>query len=682
MKLRVPGDKSITQRALILAALADGESRLRGLLPAADPRSTAGALRALGATIPPIPDDGREIRVRGVGLRGFRAPAGPLDLGNSGTGARLMLGVLAAQPFATVVTGDASLRTRPMARVTDPLETMGARFRWLEEPGCLPLEVLPARGLLSTELDLPVASAQVKSALLLAGLVGRVPVLLTEPGLSRDHTERMFTGAGATVVSHVRGPGRRVELRDPPETLRTLDLTVPGDPSSAAFPVLASLLGVGEGWVEVEGVGLNPTRTGFVELFRAMGGSVEVEETGDEGGELTGVIRARAGDLRAIQVGHDRVVRAIDELPAVAVAAARAAGVTRITGAGELRVKETDRIRAMVDNLRAVGVTCTELEDGLEIRGTDVPLSGVVDSRDDHRIAMVFGILGAQPGNDIRVQGAEAVEVSYPGFWDQLEALQLTAPQLDAPKGKPYMSDHARYGPDDPRARSLVTLDGPAGVGKSTTARAVAREMGYRYLDSGALYRAVTWALLHAGIRPEDWPDLDTETLDGLGIRVVPEGQTLSIRVGNRTLEEELRTARVTELVPAVARVAAVRRWLLGAQRSAASRGRLVADGRDMGSVVFPQARAKVFLQADLRERARRRLGDKGVPEPGEGDIDAESRRLAERDRQDSERVHSPLVRPEDALVVDTTSLTFAEQVDRIVDYATRAAVDPAGPAE
>lgn len=424
MRLGVPGDKSMTQRALILAALARGESRLRGLLPAADPRSTASALRALGAGIPPIPDHGGEIRIQGVGLDGLRRPEGPLDLGNSGTGARLLLGVLAALPFPTVVTGDASLRARPMARVTGPLETMGARFRWLEEPGRLPVEVVPAEGLQATEFDLPVASAQVKSALLLAGLVARVPVLLTEPGLSRDHTERMFSGAGATVVSHVRGPGRRVELRDPPPALKPLDLTVPGDPSSAAFPVLAALLGVGSGRVEVEGVGLNPTRTGFVDLFRDMGGRVEVEETGDEGGEPVGVIRARAGELRGIEVRHDRVVRAIDELPAVAVAAARAAGVTRITGAGELRVKETDRIRALVDNFRAVGVDCTELEDGLEIRGGSAVLAGTVHSRDDHRIAMVFGILGAQSGNRIEVEGADAVEVSYPGFWEQLDILR------------------------------------------------------------------------------------------------------------------------------------------------------------------------------------------------------------------------------------------------------------------
>lgn len=424
MRVRVPGDKSITQRALILASLANGESRISGLLPSADPRSTAAALRALGAHIPPLPDDGEEIRVRGVGLGGLREPKEPLDLGNSGTGARLLLGVLAAQPFRSVVTGDASLRSRPMKRVTEPLEAMGGVFRWLEEEGRLPVAVGPCHGLRPVELDLAVASAQVKSALLLAGVAARVPVLLTEPGPSRDHTERMLNGCGASVLSHVRDQGRRVELRDPPEGLRALDVQVPGDPSSAVFPVLAALLGVGAGHVEVPGVGLNPTRTGFVELLRRMGGDVEVEVTGDAGGEPVGVIRARASELVGIEVGSTDVVRAIDELPAVAVAASRARGVTRITGAGELRVKETDRIRALVDNFRGLGVDCRELPDGLEVTGSDRPLSGRVRSFHDHRIAMVFGILGAQAGNRIQVDGRDDVEVSFPGFWGFLEEMR------------------------------------------------------------------------------------------------------------------------------------------------------------------------------------------------------------------------------------------------------------------
>lgn len=424
MRVRVPGDKSISQRALILAALADGESRLRGLLASEDPSSTAAAIAKMGVEMPPLPPDGGEVRIRGLGLHGWTVPREELDLGNSGTGARLLIGALAAQPFRTVVTGDASLRSRPMARVTDPLGTMGARFDYLERPGRLPLAIGPTPGLRGVDLDLPVASAQVKSALLLAGLVAGVPVLLTEPGPSRDHTERMFGGAGAPVLRHVRGPGWRVELRDPPERLEPLDLEVPGDPSSAAFPILAAVLGVGSGEIEVEGVGLNPTRTGFIDLLRRMGARIEVAVEGEAGGEPVGTIAARSSDLTGIRVEHREVVRSVDELPAVAVAAARASGVTRITGADELRVKETDRIEALALNLSRVGVRCRELPDGLEVEGTDAPLAGTVESFGDHRIAMVFGILGAQRGNRILVEGREAADVSYPGFWDRLEEIR------------------------------------------------------------------------------------------------------------------------------------------------------------------------------------------------------------------------------------------------------------------
>ncbi len=419
MRIRVPGDKSISQRALLLSGLATGESRIRGLLASADPVSTAGAMRALGADIPAFEAGVGEIRVQGCGLRGLKQPAQTLDLGNSGTGSRLLMGVLAGQPITVTLTGDASLRSRPMGRVTGPLSQMGARFDWPETEDRLPVTV---RGgaLHDVDLDLPVASAQVKSALLLAGLTGGVSVRLTEPGPSRDHTERMFIGAGVEVSTSLLGQGRRVEMRSPPDRIDPLDLTVPGDPSSAAFFLLAALLGATDS-IEIEGVGLNPTRTGVVGLLRRMGGDVALEETAVEGGEPVGVLSARTGTLRSCEVVREDVVTAVDELPIVAVAAARAEGVTRITGASELRVKETDRIRAMVTNLRALGVECEELEDGMEICGTDRPLSGRVDAFHDHRIAMVFGVLGAQKGNQIEVASRDCVDVSFPGFWELLD---------------------------------------------------------------------------------------------------------------------------------------------------------------------------------------------------------------------------------------------------------------------
>jgi 3-phosphoshikimate 1-carboxyvinyltransferase len=422
VKLRVPGDKSITQRALILAALADGESILSGLSAGGDPASTAAALRVLGVPLGPLPGDGSPLRVRGVGLSGLAAPLRAIDLGNSGTGARLLMGALAGTDLAAVVTGDESLRSRPMARVVDPLTAMGAEVRFLEAEGRLPLQVDGRHPLAPLHWTSPVASAQVKSALLLAGVTGSASVVVDEPTRSRDHTERILSMAGVSLVEQASGGGWRVELRDPPDRLEPLEFRVPGDPSSAAFlAALAALGGAGDG-VEVTGVGLNPTRTAFLEAMRRMGARVEAEldPPGMAGGEPSGTLSARPGALAAVVLEPSDVPGLIDELPLLAAMAARAEGETRITGAGELRLKESDRIRVMVANLRAVGADAEELADGMVVRGSDRPLSGRVHTHGDHRIAMAFGVLGALPGNRITVDDPDAADVSFPGFWDIL----------------------------------------------------------------------------------------------------------------------------------------------------------------------------------------------------------------------------------------------------------------------
>jgi 3-phosphoshikimate 1-carboxyvinyltransferase len=425
VKLSVPGDKSLTQRALILTALGTGRSRLRGLLHGGDAASTRGALVQLGADIPEIPGDGGEITVEGAGLRGLTQPEGVLDLGNSGTGTRLLLGVLAGTGLSATLTGDASLRSRPMRRVTDPLKVMGARFDHLEEAGRLPLTVHGAHPLRPIDWSSPVASAQVKSAILLAGLTGRAFALVTEPRMSRDHTERLLGGVGVSVVSHAVNGGWRVELRDPPERIDALDFDVPGDFSSAAFLLaLAALGGIRDAAaLTVERVGLNPTRTAFLEVLGRMGADVRVEATtGRDAVEPVGSVTVGSADLRAATVTGDEIPRLIDELPLVAVLGARAAGTTRITDAVELRAKESDRISAMVNNLRAIGARAVELEDGLEVEGSDRPLKGRVRTEGDHRIAMAFGVLGAIPGNDIEIDDPGAADVSFPGFWKTLRA--------------------------------------------------------------------------------------------------------------------------------------------------------------------------------------------------------------------------------------------------------------------
>jgi len=424
-RIRVPGDKSVTQRALIFASLASGESRLRGLLPGEDPQATARALRDLGVDIPPLVGNGTEVRIQGVGLRGLQEPHDVLDFENSGTGARLMLGVLAGQPMTVTVTGDASLRVRPMRRVTTPLSKMGAVFREMDGPDRLPLEVTGGP-LDAIDYNSPVASAQVKSAVLLAGLVGGAFVFVSEPHRSRDHTELMLSTCGVPVISHEVDGLWKVELRDPPECIAPLDLEVPGDFSSSAFFLALAILGGMEGGLEIDHVGMNPTRRGLLDVLHRMGAKVGADPFDEDGGEPVSSLRALPSKLVATKVGGNEVPAMIDEFPVMAILASRAEGVTSITGASELRLKESDRIKTLAENLRAVGVKAEELSDGLEIEGGDHPLVGRVSSHNDHRIAMAFGVLGALEGNQIDIDGADVADVSFPNFWGLLEDLART----------------------------------------------------------------------------------------------------------------------------------------------------------------------------------------------------------------------------------------------------------------
>ena len=420
-ELRVPGDKSITHRALLLAAAAHGESRLRGLLPGADCGSTARVLRQLGCEIPLLPADGSEIRIRGRGLEGWKAPGAPLDCGNSGTTTRLLMGLLAGRSFCATLTGDASLRGRPMRRVSEPLEGMGARVREIGAPDRLPLEICggPLR---SSRHRSQVASAQVKSAVLLAGISSAVPVTVWEPTQSRDHTERMLRGMEVAIREASANGVWEITLDPPGGPLPPLDLAVPGDFSSAAFLLAYGLLAP-EAELCIPDVGLNPTRTGLLRVLERMGGKISATDISLRGGEPAGDLHVRSSALHATDVTGDEVPSMIDEIPILAVLAARAEGETRITGAAELRAKESDRIRALVQNLRVVGVEAEELPDGLAVRGTDRPLTGRVEACGDHRIAMAFGVLAALPGNRIYVDEPEVVNVSFPDFWTILQRL-------------------------------------------------------------------------------------------------------------------------------------------------------------------------------------------------------------------------------------------------------------------
>jgi 3-phosphoshikimate 1-carboxyvinyltransferase len=410
--VRVPGDKSLSHRALILGTLADGHSRIRGLLESADVRSTAGALAALGASV-----DWRngEAVIGGQGRRGLRPPARDLDCGNSGTTTRLLAGVVAGHPVKARFVGDESLSRRPMKRIKQPLEAMGATVE-LERGDGLPM-VVRGTDLHSVVWETPVASAQTKSAILLGALVAGVRAEVREPAPTRDHTERLLIAMGASVVDD-RG---RVVI-EPVRTLNQLDFDVPGDPSSAAFLIALAMMAE-EGEVTLPNVGLNERRIGFFEVARRMGGVVHWETERSAGGEPVGTIRAKPSQLHGITIEGADVPAMIDELVLVACLAARAEGVTTVRGAEELRVKESDRIAAVVQNLRAVGAQAEETLDGFVVRGSRAPLRGVVRTRSDHRVAMAFGVLAALLGDGIHIDDRTCVGVSYPEFWEDLERL-------------------------------------------------------------------------------------------------------------------------------------------------------------------------------------------------------------------------------------------------------------------
>jgi 3-phosphoshikimate 1-carboxyvinyltransferase len=415
-EVRVLGDKSISHRALLLGALASGRSTIHGLLKSGDTESSAHVLRTLGTDIDPL---AAATTVAGRGLRGLAPAALPLDCGNSGTTARLMLGILAAHPFSTTLTGDASLSRRPMRRVADPLRAMGATIDTPAGHDGLPLTITGG-DLRSVSWTTPVASAQIKSAILLAALCARIPVTVQEPQQSRDHTERLLASLGVPLQSD-RNPDGSVRISLVPcERLAAFELTVPGDPSSAAyFAALGALADSGE--ILLRDVALNPTRTGFIAVLRRMGARVELHPRtapGEPIGDL--VVQPRPG-LAATSIEPDEVPALIDELPLLACVAARADGETVIRGASELRVKESDRIAAIVANLRAIGVDAEELPDGMRIRGSPTARPrGLIRTFGDHRIAMAFATLGAATGRELAIDDPECVAISYPDFWRDL----------------------------------------------------------------------------------------------------------------------------------------------------------------------------------------------------------------------------------------------------------------------
>ena len=411
--IRVPGDKSISHRALLLAALADGESRIRDLLPSHDCHATRGCLASLGIEIRDISEG--SVTVRGAGLRGFRRSASPLDCVRSGTTMRLLAGALAGQPFPSLLTGDEQLLRRPMARVVDPLRRMGAQID--SEDGRGPL-LIHGKALHGVEHQLEIASAQVKTALLLAGLTAEGSTSVHEPGPSRDHTERMLATMGADVRID-----RRTIVISPAKRLTPIDLRIPGDASSAAFWLVAATLVPGSR-VTLTGVGVNPTRTGLIDVLHRMGALMEAENDRIEAGEPVADLVIEARELRGVTIEGETVVRMIDEFPILAVAATQAHGITMVRDAGELRVKESDRIASTVDALRGLGARIDEHPDGFAVEGPTRLRGGEVDGHGDHRLVMALTVAGWIADGPVKIDGAERAEDSYPGFFGVEERLR------------------------------------------------------------------------------------------------------------------------------------------------------------------------------------------------------------------------------------------------------------------
>ncbi len=416
--VRVPGDKSMSHRALMFGAIATGETVVEGLLEAEDVVNTGKAMAALGASVAKGADG--NWRIKGVGIKGLHSPRTPLDFGNSGTGVRLAMGLMCTTPMVARCIGDASLSKRPMGRVTKPLALFGARFDTAEGDR-LPLTLHGAPKPKAITYTLPMASAQVKSAVLLAGINAVGTTTVIEPVATRDHTERMLKAFGAKIVTVEKDGARHISITGGHE-LKGQKISVPGDPSSAAFPMVAALITQGSD-ILIENIMLNPTRTGLITTLQEMGGDITIENRRSAGGEDVGDLRVKSSNLRGISVPADRAPSMIDEYPILAVAASFAEGTTRMNGLEELRVKESDRLAAVEAGLTANGVMTQSGPDWLEVHGGGAPGGGKVVTHMDHRIAMSFLVMGLASRIHTTVDDASFIATSFPGFADLLNGL-------------------------------------------------------------------------------------------------------------------------------------------------------------------------------------------------------------------------------------------------------------------
>jgi 3-phosphoshikimate 1-carboxyvinyltransferase len=643
-EIHVPGDKSISHRALILASQALGVTQITGLLEGEDVMRTKQVLMQCGV---PISNPSSGVwQVSGGGIGGLHAPDAPLDMGNAGTAARLLMGLFTPYPYRLKIIGDASLSRRPMRRVTQPLALSSASFHTSENGG-LPLTMQGAQHPLPIDYSLPVASAQVKSAILLAGLNTPGITSVHEPVLCRDHTERMmgFFGIDLQIEPDAQ-TGRIIKLTgQQAQTYQDRTFSVPADPSSAAFLIVAALI-TPHSEITLRNICMNKLRIGLFDTLKQMQADITYHNQHEIAGEAVADITIRTSALEAITVPASRAASMIDEYPILAIAAAFAKGQTRMCGLQELRVKESNRLAAIIDGLHACGVDAIEEGDDLIVfgRGRAPKGGGHIACHHDHRIAMSFLVAAQYMQEPVSVDDISAIATSFPNFI-----------KLMTDAGGVIHTDTTSIAATTADDRLVIAVDGPAASGKGTLARRLAEEFNLGYLDTGSLYRATGMRVLYAEKDPHD-------VVAAIAAAKSVQDHDLS--------NPKIRSERVGKAASIVSAIPEVRDILLAYQQDFAARAQgAVLDGRDIGTVICPNADFKFFITADIETRAKRRhkqLCEYGV----EVAYESVKNDLLERDIRDSKRKAAPLKPANDAVVMDTTHLSaneaFADTLEHI----------------
>ena len=646
----IPGDKSISHRALMLSSQLLGTTRISGILEGEDVLNTAQALRELGVDVRQNAE--QKWSVRGVGIGGLSESSNLLDMGNSGTSTRLLMGLVSPYPFTTFFTGDDSLRKRPMARVMTPLEQMGAKFT-ARDSNKLPLAVVGTKNSMPITYRLPVASAQVKSAILLAGLNTPGKTTVIEPQPTRDHTENMLNSFGIKVESQKMPDGTVTisllgQQSTPPADR---EIAVPGDPSSAAFLIVAALICKGSS-ITVRNVCVNPLRTGLFTTLKEMGAHLEFLNERVIAGEKVADIHVAASSLKAVTVPGERAPSMIDEYPVLAVAAAFAEGETVMHGLSELKVKESDRLSAIVNALTRCGVTARAEGDTLHVTGQKSPRGGAtVETHFDHRIAMAFLVFGMASDQPVTVDDALAINTSFPNFSKLFNSLGAHIKAIDTPALITHPIQLKQSHP------IVIAIDGPAASGKGTLARRLAEYLGLEYLDTGSLYRAVGMKIVYAGQDPNNIQ------------AAVDAARNID---ADDLANPRLRQERIGQAASIVSSFPEVRAALLEFQRNFVKSGKgAVLDGRDIGTVVCPEADFKFFITATLYARARRRhkeLEGQGI----EVIFDSVLEDLRQRDERDEKRSIAPLKPADDAFIIDSSANDASEVFSTVQQVIAR----------